>query len=226
MTRLALLLSATLAFAHDGTETKPKAEDYPAHIAVGKFTMAAEYLVRSIPTQYGMFDAGDYLVIDVALFGPKDEHLQIADGQFNLRLNGKKEMIAPESPQFVAAAKTNPGWESRPRLEASGGNGAGQIGIDTANSAPRFPGDPTGNPNPPTRNPEPPDPNTTEKRPDTQEQHPPLATMIQSAALPEGDRVLPVSGLLFFHYKGKTKDIKFLELIYVGPAGKVTLKIQ
>jgi hypothetical protein len=48
---------------------------------------------------------------------------------------------------------------------------------------------------------------------------------VQKAALPEGDRALPVAGLIFFQYRGKTKDIKSLELMYAGPAGKATLKL-
>jgi hypothetical protein len=48
---------------------------------------------------------------------------------------------------------------------------------------------------------------------------------VQKAALPEGDRALPVAGLIFFQYRGKTKDIRSIELIYAGPAGKATLKL-
>ena len=49
---------------------------------------------------------------------------------------------------------------------------------------------------------------------------------VQKATLPEGDRALPVAGLIFFQYGGKTKGIKSLELIYSGPAGKATLTLQ
>ena len=49
---------------------------------------------------------------------------------------------------------------------------------------------------------------------------------VQKATLPEGDRALPVAGLIFFQYGGKTKGIKSLELMYDGPSGKATLKLQ
>jgi hypothetical protein len=49
---------------------------------------------------------------------------------------------------------------------------------------------------------------------------------VQKATLPEGDRALPVAGLIFFQYGGRTKAIKSLELIYSGPAGKATLTLQ
>jgi hypothetical protein len=48
----------------------------------------------------------------------------------------------------------------------------------------------------------------------------------QRAAFPSGDRALPQAGLLFFSYRGKTKGINSLELIYSGPAGNVTLALQ
>ena len=48
---------------------------------------------------------------------------------------------------------------------------------------------------------------------------------VLKATLPEGDRALPVAGLIFFQYRGKTQGIKSLELIYSGPAGKATLTL-
>ena len=52
------------------------------------------------------------------------------------------------------------------------------------------------------------------------------AQRAQKAALPEGDRTLPVAGLLFFQYSGKAKSIRSVDLIYNGPAGKATLELQ
>jgi hypothetical protein len=44
--------------------------------------------------------------------------------------------------------------------------------------------------------------------------------------MPEGDRATPVAGLIFFSYRGKVQNIKSLELLYNGPAGKATLNLQ
>jgi len=49
---------------------------------------------------------------------------------------------------------------------------------------------------------------------------------VQKAAVPEGDRPLPVAGLIFFSYSGKTKGIHSMDLIYSGPAGKATIPMQ
>ena len=49
---------------------------------------------------------------------------------------------------------------------------------------------------------------------------------VQKASLPEGDRALPVAGLIYFQYSGKTKGMKSVELVYAGPAGKATVALQ
>ena len=46
---------------------------------------------------------------------------------------------------------------------------------------------------------------------------------VQKASLPEGERLLPAAGLIFFDHRGKSNS---LELIYNGPAGKATLTLQ
>ncbi len=53
-----------------------------------------------------------------------------------------------------------------------------------------------------------------------------MAKNVQKAVMPEGDRALPQAGLIFFQYRGKEKGINSMELIYSGPAGKVTLNLQ
>jgi hypothetical protein len=49
---------------------------------------------------------------------------------------------------------------------------------------------------------------------------------VQKSALPEGDRALPVAGLLFFSYTGKVEKIRTLELVYTGAAGKAELTLN
>jgi hypothetical protein len=49
---------------------------------------------------------------------------------------------------------------------------------------------------------------------------------VQKAAMQEGERPLPQAGLLFFQYRGKLENIKSLELVYTGAAGKATLELQ
>jgi hypothetical protein len=49
---------------------------------------------------------------------------------------------------------------------------------------------------------------------------------IQKASLPEGDRTVPVAGLIFFQYSGRTQGIRSIELIYNGSAGNITLELR
>jgi len=53
-----------------------------------------------------------------------------------------------------------------------------------------------------------------------------MAQRVQKASLAEGDRDLPRAGLLFFQYRGKSKDIRSVELIYNGSGGQATLALQ
>jgi hypothetical protein len=53
-----------------------------------------------------------------------------------------------------------------------------------------------------------------------------MAQRVQKASLPEGDRALPLAGLIFFQYRGRTKSIRSIELVYAGAAGKATLTLQ
>jgi hypothetical protein len=34
------------------------------------------------------------------------------------------------------------------------------------------------------------------------------------------------SGLIYFYWKGKVKDLKRIELVYEGPAGKTALRLR
>jgi len=49
---------------------------------------------------------------------------------------------------------------------------------------------------------------------------------VHQSVLPEGDRALPVAGLIFFQYRGKAQNIKSMELLYSGPAGTVSLPLH
>jgi hypothetical protein len=48
---------------------------------------------------------------------------------------------------------------------------------------------------------------------------------VQNVTLPEGENSLPRSGLLYFFFRGKVKNLRSLELFYNGSMGKATLKL-
>lgn len=218
--RLLLASLVAVALHADGTVPKSSAAGYPAHAQLKSLSIGAEYQVHSFSGPGGTFIARDYLVVEVALYPPTGAELAVAQSHFRLRLNGKTRF--PQAPQFVAASLKYPDWEYRPRMEA--GAGAGNSGVILGRPVPaeRFPGDPTSTrrlPNPPRA----PDPND---RAGIDKEEPVRADeVVIASALPEIPAAKPVSGYLYFAYKGKTRPIKSLELIYDGPAGTVTLPL-
>lgn len=206
-----------------GTTPKPQPGDYPAHAQPGQVALGAEYLVHSFFLRGQTFVTPDYLVVEVAVYPPKGEALAVSSGEFTLRLNGKKQVLFAQSPGFVAASLKYPDWERRGALEVSGGVGDTGVILGRPERVERFPGDPrprqTRLPAPP-KAPAPQDPSGLDQQPPVRAEE-----ALVEAALPEGKAAGPVSGYLYFAYKGKIKSIRTLELLYDGPAGHAILRL-
>jgi hypothetical protein len=193
----ALLLSAALAA--QGTPPKADASKYDVQGAVGDLTVGADYLVHSIPAASGYVIADDYLIVEAAFFGPRLATVKLALTDFGLRITSTSNKVGPTT--IEARPPTFAGSFAAPR---------------------RAPGDPNNRPplpRPPTRVPTSIDNSGIER-----EAQLPLDQQVDRASLPAGEQKVPVSGALFFPFKGKTTSIKSLELIYTGPAGTLTLK--
>jgi hypothetical protein len=177
--------------------------DYQSHAQAGTLTIAAEFSGHSVPTEQGPLSTEDYVVIEMGLFGPSGARAQISTDDFALRINGKKTPV-PSSPYgSVFPSLKDPEWvppdagESKSSKTSLGGGGQS---------------DPSAAPPVPAKMPFP--------------LRRAMNLKVQKAALPEGDRPLPVAGLIFFQYRGQAKGIQSVELIYSGPAGKATLALQ
>src|SRR5271157_4221493 len=105
-----LLLFSAAAFGQ-GTEAKPKAEDYEAHASTRTAAIGAEYMVHSFSRGDKAFLAKDYLVVEVALFPPKGETIEVRNSDFELRINGRKALVTPDAVSMVAASLQHPEWE-------------------------------------------------------------------------------------------------------------------
>lgn len=209
--------------AYGQTTPKDKAADYPVRATAGTTAIGAEYLVHSIPSGTQTFIASDYLVVEVAVFPALGEPIEIGTGTFTLRLNGKKEAISSEAPGFVAASVKYPDWEQRKNVEVQGGIGDAGVTIGRPPVVGRFPGDPTPQQ---SRLPGAPKAPAPDDRNGIEQEAPARAEdVLAQKALPEGPAEKPVSGYVYFRYRGKTKSIKSLELIYNGKSGPVTLKL-
>jgi len=223
MARLLASILLLCAFARGQNGTTPKASpaDYPVQAKIGELVVAAEYMVHSVSSAGQTFVAPDYLVVEVALFPPKAQPVDLAAVQFTLRLNGKqKNVLHPETAAFVAASLKYPDWEQRKGLEGGIGVGGVEISIPSSPPTGRFPGDRR---EPTSRTP----PRVPDQNPAGVE-HQPRATAeetVVDSALPEGRVKGPVSGHLYFAYRGKLRKLKSLELIYHHHDGETVLRL-
>jgi len=184
-----------------GMPPRAAATEYQAHAKAGAFTIGAEFMAHSVPTPEATYTTEDYVVIETGFFGPPDAKLQISWSDFSLRINNKKEPVPSEPNQKVLHSLKDPEWvppDTGGKKSATSINAGGQ-----------------GNSN------EPPAPVHMPF-----ELQRPMEQRVHKASMPEGERALPQAGLLFFPYRGKRENIRSLELIYNGPAGKVTLPLQ
>jgi len=177
--------------------------NYQAQVQVGKLTIGAEFMRHGIPTAANELNTEEYVIVEAGFFGAPGSKTTLSVNDFSLRINGKKAV--PSVPYGMVLESTkDPDWEP-PELpsEKKGGSGisTGGGGGGAADAPP-----------PPPKMP----------LPLVRAMH----LKVQKAAMPEGERVLPVAGLLFFSYRGQSKSIKSVELIYAGPAGKATLTLQ
>jgi hypothetical protein len=176
------------------------AGDYQFHTKAGAVTLAAEFKGHSVPTMQGTFNTEDYVAVEVGLFGPAGTRIQLSAGDFALRINGKKP-LASQPYGMVLANLKDPEWappeppEGKQSKTKLGSGGQGEGS-------------------------EPPAP---VKVPIEIQRA--MAQKVTKVALPEGDRAVPLAGLIFFQYRGKEQGIRSVELVYTGSAGKATIKL-
>ena len=178
--------------------------DYQAQAQAGALTIAAEFTGHSVPTEQGPLSTEDYVVVEMGLFGPPGARIKLSSDDFTLRINGRKTPLPTQPCGLVVASIKDPEWEPpKPAGSSKSKTSLGGSGEDQS----------AGGPPPP-----PPKPPFELQRS--------WAQRVQKVALPEGDRLLPQAGLVFFQYRGQAKGIHSVELIYAGPAGKASLELQ
>jgi hypothetical protein len=181
--------------------------DYQAQAQAGTVTVAAEFKGHWVPTLEGTLSTEDYVVIETGLFGSPGARIKLSLDDFALRLNGRKTPLPVQRYGLVVGSLKDPEWappeeaaapKSKTRIGGGGGGGGGR---------------------------------SEDNGPPAEVQIPlavrrAMAQRVQKASLPEGDRSLPQAGLIFFQYRGKTENLESIELIYTGPDGKATLRLQ
>ena len=190
-----------------GLPPRATPSDYQAQAQAGGMTVAAEFVGHFVPTLQGNLTTEDYVVVETGMFGPPEAHIKLLLGDFSLRINGKKTALPAQPYGMVIKSLKDPDWEpaaaessSRSKTNVlTGGKGVGDGGKDKDPPAPvQIP----------------------------IEVQRAMQQRIQKASLPEGDRTVPVAGLIFFQYSGRTQGIRSIELIYNGSVGNVTLELR
>jgi len=188
-----------------GIAVRASAAEYQTAVKVGAYTLAVDFDAHAVPTSDGVFSTEEFIVFEVAMYGPAGSHLPLMFEDFSLRINGKKQPTPSQPFTFVFKSLKNAEWEATlepVKKESGNGINAGGAGGGGGDNLPP---------------PKPKMPIDVERR---------MELRVQKAAVPEADRPLPVTGLIFFPYSGKTKGIRSMELIYSGAAGKVTIPMQ
>jgi hypothetical protein len=207
---LLLYICAGAALAQ-GTTPKANASEYPVHAEMRGVAIGAEFMIHSFSRGEETFIARDYLVLEVALFPPKKGTVDVDHGRFRLRINGRKEALAAQPASMVGASLQHPEWSQEPHA-------IGQVG-PVILGAPRqgspFPGAGGGAP-PPRPVPRPESQEGVDKRLPTD-----AAQLAVETELPQGVFDGPVSGFLYFAYRGKVKGIRSVELLYEDEALKL-----
>ncbi len=197
--------SKAAAPANEAKGMPPRASpaDYQAHAQAGAVTIAAEFTGHSVPKPEGPLSTEDYVVVETGLFGAEGARIKLSAEGFSLRINGKKSALPSQRYGFVTSSLKDPEWvapEEADKKEKSK-TGISTGGQSDSGSMPVVVHVPI-------------------------ELRRAMALYLQKSALPEGDRPLPVAGLIFFQYRGAAKNIHSIELMYSGPAGQATLALQ
>jgi hypothetical protein len=188
----------------DAKSIPPRATptDYQAHAQAGALTVAAEFTGHSVATPEAILSTEDYVVVEVGLFGPPEARAKLSYENFALRINGKKTPLPAQPNTLVFKSLKDPEWappvSAEPKSKTSINGGTGQSDASSTPAPVHIPIE-------------------VERT---------MALRVQKASLPEGERVLPEAGLLFFQHRGKADGIRSIELIYTGPAGKAILTLQ
>jgi hypothetical protein len=186
--------------ASKGIPARGSAAEYMGHGKVGALSIGADFDSHDIPTLESTLTADEFVTVEVGVFGAPGAHATISATDFSIRINGKKSPIPSEGFAALSRNLRDPSWTSPEQKEKQKSRGGINTGGAQDNTPPVIHIPP--------------------------EMERSMRQQVGAAALPEGDRPLPIAGLLFFKYSGQAKGIHEVELVYEGPAGKGSIKLQ
>jgi len=185
-----------------GLPPRASAAEYPFQGQAGKITIGADFVGHNAPTPDATYTTEDYVAVEVGLFGPAGEKLNLSFNDFAIRINSSKKSSAREPYEIVFKNLKDPEWEPPAEQKSKTSIGSVSGGTKGNDSGPIIP------------------PKMPLELRRVMEQR------VQKASLAEGERPLPQAGLIFFTYRGKISNIRSIELLYEGAAGKATIELH
>jgi hypothetical protein len=189
--------------ANESKGMPPRASpaDYQAQAHAGSVTIAADFAGHSVTTMDAVYASEEYVVVEVAFFGTPDARIKLSIGDFSLKLKDKKNPLTSQPFAYLTRSLKDPEWqppEGEPEKKSKTGINTGGGGDNGPVVPPKMP----------------------------LELRRKMELRVLKSVLPEGERALPVAGLIFFQYRGKPQSMKDMELVYSGPAGAASLPLQ
>jgi hypothetical protein len=189
-----LLAALAIAASLGAVEVKNTPADYPVQGAAADFAFGAEYMANTFTAEGQWITVDDHLVIEIGVFPKGEANIDLR--RFTLRINGKV-LLLTQTPGMVAASLKYPDWNSKPVMIAN----AGPIIVGRPPAVERFPGDRREQRRGPGQVVEDGGPKVD------------YGALIGNAGLPEGKRIRPAAGFLYFPYDKKLKGIRTVELL-------------
>jgi hypothetical protein len=192
-----------LANESKGMPPRASPSDYQVQAHAGSVTIAADFAGHSVTTMDSVYESEDYVVVEVAFFGPPDSRLKLSIEDFSLKLKDRKIPLPSQAFGYLTRSLKDPEWQPPEQEEEK----KSKTGINTGGGG-------SGEKPPPPKMPLP--------------LRRAMEQKVFRSVLPEGDRTLPVAGLIFFQYHGKAQSLKDkdMQLLYSGPAGTASLPLQ
>lgn len=190
-----------------GLPPRAAPRDYQAQGKAGKVNIGADFVAHAVPTMESPLMSEDYVAVEIAFYGGTDGKTVLSFEDFSLRINGKKSPIPAQQYGMVMKSLSDPEWipdvpAEGPKSKTGLSGSAGGAGLGGGGSDPKVP----------------------PKMPFPLRRA--MEQKAQKSALPEGERTLPIAGLIFFPYRGKDDGIHTVELIYNGKEGKATIGLR
>src|SRR5258707_314304 len=116
----------------------------PAQAPAVKAEWMGRSLLSSMLSSAQNVTLNDYIAVEVTITPAPQTTAHLSNGDFQLRVNGRKQTLNPVTAEMVAAAIKYPDWETRPSVQADAGAGGGGVILGRTRPTERFPGDPNG----------------------------------------------------------------------------------